>query len=119
MNLQQLRYLCAIVDHGLNVSDAADALYTSQPGISKQVRALEDELGVQVFVRHGKRLAALTPAGWALPLPAAFQVLPVPVVRRGTPQLIRWEHVPRSDDAPLWRDDFANLLAAWKKKPKE
>jgi LysR family cys regulon transcriptional activator len=63
VNLQQLRYLCAIVDHGLNVSDAADALFTSQPGISKQVRALEDELGVPVFVRHGKRLAALTPAG--------------------------------------------------------
>jgi LysR family cys regulon transcriptional activator len=63
LNLQQLRYLCAIVDHGLNVSDAAEALHTSQPGISKQVRQLEDELGVQVFVRQGKRLASLTPAG--------------------------------------------------------
>lgn len=66
MNLQQLRYLCAIVDHGLNVSDAAEALFTSQPGISKQVRQLEDELGVPVFVRHGKRLSALTPAGAAI-----------------------------------------------------
>jgi LysR family cys regulon transcriptional activator len=63
VNLQQLRYLCAVVDHGLNVSGAAEALYTSQPGISKQVRQLEDELGVEVFVRQGKRLAALTPAG--------------------------------------------------------
>jgi LysR family cys regulon transcriptional activator len=63
LNLQQLRYLCAIVDHGLNVSDAAEALHTSQPGISKQVRQLEDELGVRVFVRQGKRLASLTPAG--------------------------------------------------------
>jgi len=63
VNLQQLRYLCAIVDHGLNVSDAAEALFTSQPGISKQVRLLEDELGIQVFVRRGKRLSALTPAG--------------------------------------------------------
>ena len=45
MNLQQLRYLCAVVDHGLNVSDAAEALFTSQPGISKQIRQLEDELG--------------------------------------------------------------------------
>ena len=63
MNLQQLRSPCAIVDHGLNVSDAAEALFTSQPGISKQVRQLEDELGVPVFVRHGKRLSALTPAG--------------------------------------------------------
>lgn len=47
----------------MNVSDAADALYTSQPGISKQIRQLEDELGLQIFVRQGKRLAALTPAG--------------------------------------------------------
>jgi len=66
VNLQQLRYLCAIVDHGLNVSAAAEALFTSQPGISKQVRQLEDELGVPVFVRHGKRLSALTPAGAAV-----------------------------------------------------
>ncbi len=63
MNLQQLKYLCAVVDHGLNVSDAAAALFTSQPGISKQIRQLEDELGLVVFVRQGKRLAALTPAG--------------------------------------------------------
>jgi len=63
VNLQQLRYLCAIVDHGLNVSAAADALFTSQPGISKQVRLLEDELGIQVLVRRGKRLSSLTPAG--------------------------------------------------------
>jgi spermidine synthase len=54
-----------------------------------------------------------------LPVPAPFEVLPVPIVRRATMQLIRWEHVPRSANAPLWRDDFANLLAAWKKKPKE
>jgi LysR family cys regulon transcriptional activator len=63
VNLQQLKYLCAVVDNGLNVSDAADALYTSQPGISKQIRQLEDELGLQVFVRQGKRLTALTPGG--------------------------------------------------------
>ena len=63
MNLQQLKYLCAVVDNGLNVSDAAEALYTSQPGISKQIRQLEDELGLRVFVRQGKRLTTLTPAG--------------------------------------------------------
>jgi LysR family cys regulon transcriptional activator len=62
LNLQQLRYLCAVVDNGLNVSDAAEALYTSQPGISKQIRQLEDELGLRVFVRQGKR-SPLTPAG--------------------------------------------------------
>jgi LysR family cys regulon transcriptional activator len=63
VNLQQLKYLCAVVDHGLNVSEAALALFTSQPGISKQIRQLEDELGLRVFVRQGKRLASLTPAG--------------------------------------------------------
>lgn len=63
MNLQQLRYLCAVVDNGLNVSEAAAALYTSQPGISKQIRQLESELGVEIFVRQGKRLASLTPPG--------------------------------------------------------
>ena len=63
MNLQQLRYLCAVVDHGLNVSVAADALFTSQPGISKQIRQLEDELGVPIFIRQGKRLVAVTAGG--------------------------------------------------------
>jgi LysR family cys regulon transcriptional activator len=63
VNLQQLKYLCAVVDHGLNVSEAAEALFTSQPGISKQVRQFEDELGLTIFVRQGKRLASLTPAG--------------------------------------------------------
>jgi LysR family cys regulon transcriptional activator len=66
VNLQQLRYLCAIVDNNLNVSDAAESLFTSQPGVSKQVRQLEDELGVRVFVRAGKRLASITPAGEAV-----------------------------------------------------
>ena len=74
MNLQQLRYLCAIVDNNLNVSDAADSLFTSQPGVSKQVRQLEDELGVRVFVRAGKRLASITPAGEAV-LSAARRAL--------------------------------------------
>jgi len=63
MKLQQLRYLVEVARRGLNVSEAAQALHTSQPGISKQVRALEDELGVEVFVRQGKRLAALTEPG--------------------------------------------------------
>ena len=63
MKLQQLRYLIAIVDNGLNITVAAEALYTSQPGVSKQIRLLEDELSVQLFVRKGKSLAALTNAG--------------------------------------------------------
>ena len=63
MNLQQLRYVYEVARHGYNVSDAADALFTSQPGVSKQIRLLEDELGVEVFARHGKRLVGLTDPG--------------------------------------------------------
>lgn len=63
MNLQQLRYIVEVVRAGLNVSEAADALYTSQPGVSKQIRLLEDELGIEVFVRHGKRLTGVTEPG--------------------------------------------------------
>lgn len=66
MKLQQLRYLVEVARRGLNVSEAALALHTSQPGISKQIRALEDELGVEVFERRGKRLAALTEPGKAV-----------------------------------------------------
>ena len=66
MKLQQLRYLTEVVRRGLNVSEAADALHTSQPGVSKQIRALEDELGIQVFARHGKRLVSITEPGKAV-----------------------------------------------------
>ena len=63
MKLQQLRYLVEVERCGLNVSDAAAALFTSQPGISKQVRLLENELGVTVFERNGKRLTGITAVG--------------------------------------------------------
>ena len=63
MNLQQLRYLHEIARQGLNVSGAAAALYTSQPGVSKQVRLLEEELGVRIFKRSGKRLTGITEPG--------------------------------------------------------
>ena len=66
MNLQQLRYLNEIARRGLKISDAADALHTSQPGVSKQIRQLEDELGVEIFVRNGKRIAAVTEPGKAI-----------------------------------------------------
>ncbi len=66
MNLQQLRYLNEIVKHGLKISDAADALYTSQPGVSKQIKLLEDELGIEIFVRNGKRITAITEPGKAI-----------------------------------------------------
>src|SRR5207249_7855627 len=66
MKLQQLRYLTEIARRGLNVSEAAEALHTSQPGVSKQIRALEQELGIDVFVRHGKRLVSITEPGKAV-----------------------------------------------------
>lgn len=63
MKLQQLRYIWEVARHDLNVSSTAQSLYTSQPGISKQIRLLEDELGVEVFSRSGKHLTRITPAG--------------------------------------------------------
>ena len=63
MKLQQLRYLCEVERQGLNLSAAANKLHTSQPGISKQIKLLEDELGVEIFVRNGKRVTAVTPPG--------------------------------------------------------
>ena len=74
MKLQQLRYIWEVAHHELNVSATAQSLYTSQPGISKQIRLLEDELGVEVFARSGKHLTHVTPAGEAI-LKAAGQVL--------------------------------------------
>ncbi len=63
MTLKQLKYLVGIVDSGLNITSAAERLFTSQPGISKQLKQLEAELGVQLFTRKGKSLASITPAG--------------------------------------------------------
>ena len=74
MKLQQLRYIWEITKHNLNVSATAQSLFTSQPGISKQVRLLEDELGVEIFARSGKHLTRVTPAGQAI-VELAGQVL--------------------------------------------
>ncbi len=63
MKLQQLRYIWEVAHHDLNVSATAQSLYTSQPGISKQIRLLEDELGVEIFSRSGKHLTHITPVG--------------------------------------------------------
>ena len=66
MKLQQLRYIWEVAHHDLNVSATAQSLFTSQPGISKQIRLLEDELGVEIFSRSGKHLTHVTPAGEAI-----------------------------------------------------
>lgn len=72
MNLQQMRSVREAVRRGFNLTEVAQALFTSQPGVSRQIRELEDELGVEIFVRAGKRLTGLTAAGQAV----------VPIVER-------------------------------------
>jgi LysR family cys regulon transcriptional activator len=74
MKLQQLRYIWEVAHHDLNVSATAQSLYTSQPGISKQIRLLEDELGVEIFARSGKHLTHVTAAGEDI-IKAAEEVL--------------------------------------------
>ena len=66
MKLQQLRYLCEIANQDLNLSKTAKTLHTSQPGISKQIQLLEEELKVKIFIRNGKRLVKITPPGEAI-----------------------------------------------------
>jgi LysR family cys regulon transcriptional activator len=63
MKLQQLRYLSAVVQSGLNITSAAAKLRTSQPALSKQIRLLEDELGFDIFVRSGRTLTDITAPG--------------------------------------------------------
>jgi LysR family cys regulon transcriptional activator len=63
MKLHQLRYLAAVAPTGLNITAAAEKLHTSQPGVSKQIKLLEDELGFRIFVRDGRNLSRVTPAG--------------------------------------------------------
>ena len=66
MNFQQLRYVRETVRQGLNLTAAANRLFTSQPGVSKQIREFEIELGIEIFVRRGKRLVAVTEPGKAV-----------------------------------------------------
>src|SRR5215203_2597631 len=63
MNFQQLRSVREAARRGFNLTEVARALHTSQPGVSRQIRELEEELGVDLFVRAGKRLTALTEMG--------------------------------------------------------
>lgn len=63
MNFQQLRYVREAVRRNLNLTEVANVLHTSQSGVSKQIKDLEDELGIDIFVRRGKRLTALTEPG--------------------------------------------------------
>lgn len=74
MNLQQLRAVREATRSGFNLTEVAGVLHTSQPGVSRQIRELEDELGIDIFVRAGKRLTRLTPPGEAV-LPIVERLL--------------------------------------------
>jgi LysR family cys regulon transcriptional activator len=63
MKFQQLRYLIAVHENGLNITTAARQLHTSQPGVSRQIKLLEEELGFQLFEREGRALTRTTAAG--------------------------------------------------------
>ena len=63
MKLQQLRCVHEVVRNGFSISKAAEALHTSQPGVSKQIQLIEEEVGLHIFLRHGKRLVGLTEPG--------------------------------------------------------
>ncbi|WP_295430988.1 CysB family HTH-type transcriptional regulator [uncultured Thiodictyon sp.] len=74
MNFQQLRILRATVQNNFNLTEVASALFTAQSGVSKHIKDLEDELGVEIFVRRGKRLLGLTEPGKEL-LPIVERIL--------------------------------------------
>ena len=63
VNFQQLRSVRETIRQGFNLTEVAEVLHTSQPGVSRQIRELEGELGIEIFVRAGKRLTGLTPPG--------------------------------------------------------
>ena len=83
MNFQQLRSVRETVRRGFNLTEVAHILHTSQPGVSRQIRELEEELGVEIFVRAGKRLTGLIPAGIAAPAPGLAQASGGDAAQRG------------------------------------
>lgn len=66
MKVHQLKYIREVARQNLNVSSASEALHTSQPGVSKQIQLLEEELNLQIFKRNGKRLIGITEPGRAI-----------------------------------------------------
>lgn len=96
MNFQQLRSVREAVRLGFNLTEVAQSLHTSQPGVSRQIRELEDELGIEIFVRVGKRLTGLTPPGAAV-LPIVERLLQdADNLRRAGADYARQGHGPLS-----------------------
>jgi LysR family transcriptional regulator, cys regulon transcriptional activator len=87
MTLQQLRYLLAVHENGLNVTAAARHLHTSQPGVSRQLQSLEKELGFQLFERQGRSFVHETPAGEEIIARAATILRELQIIRRTSAEL--------------------------------
>jgi len=82
MKLHQLRYLHEVARQDLNITSAAEALFTSQPGVSKQIQLFEEEIGLQVFQRNGKRLTGITEPGAQILAIAAKVILDIDNIKR-------------------------------------
>ena len=82
MKFHQLKYVHEVARQGLSISAAAEALHTSQPGVSKQIQLLEDELNLQIFQRNGKRLTGVTEPGKHIIKLAATVMLEMQNIKR-------------------------------------
>lgn len=82
MKLHQLRYIREVAKQNLNISAAAEVLHTSQPGVSKQIQLLEEELKLQIFQRNGKRLVGITEPGQAVLALAERMILEMEDIKR-------------------------------------
>ena len=87
MKFQQLRYLVAVHENGLNITAAARQLHTSQPGVSRQLKLLEEELGFQLFEREGRALTRTTDAGEEIISRAASILREMQNIRRTSAEL--------------------------------
>lgn len=92
MNFQQLRSVREAVRRGFNLTEVAGALHTSQPGVSRQIRELEEELGVEIFVRVGKRLTGLTAPGAAVLPWVEKLLLDAESLRRASEEFTQGDH---------------------------
>lgn len=89
MKFHQLRYVHEVVRQHMNISAASEALHTSQPGVSKQIQLLEEELGLQIFQRNGKRLIGVTDPGRKIVEMAAKVVLDMQNIKRVSEEFSR------------------------------